>query len=322
MSTTWTLDVDALPEVLGWLGVSDPKSSEVLDALEARVGGALSEETRMLIRAAPELRHPHASGHPEIEGLPFAAGLPDVDAFLANLGQELLGRYLTVAHFCGAIPIGARLQYGAFNYAFARIEPWDARHAGVLYYDEGDVDAWASTVAGFLREEVVRFREEIDGQFDGLDEDEQQSFEPDLDHARDCFLLEGCDWKGPTRPGEAWGGEAWKAASRRDRVRYATRGWISSFLGGRVDARLVRALPTLAAWEREKDEVGVVYADSMYWVLAHALLGNEAELAEALSRAERTSSTHVRALCEAAPGLVSRFEGQRAALYELAARTL
>jgi hypothetical protein len=322
MSDDWILDADALPDVLRWLVSADPGQSAVLDDLEARIGMTLPEETRMLIRSAPVLGHPDATGHPQIDGIPFAAGLPDVHAFLTALGTGLLGRYLCAVHFCGAIPIGTRLQYGAFQYAMARITPWDDRHAGVLLYDEQEVGPWGSTIAGFLHGEIVRWRKAIDGQRDGLDEDELAAFEPDPDHTRDCFQLLPCDWRGPTPPGVIPKSEAWEAAVKADGARYHARSWIPAFLAGRLDARIVRQVPTPEQWEAEKASVATSYADAMYWVLAHALLANAAEMLEAIGLASGSTSTHVQAVCAAAPGLIDRFQAERQALFAQAEKAL
>ena len=316
------LDRAAMDVVLGWLGASDPGVDPAfLQDLEARIGQRLPEDTRALLRSGLVLEHPDAEGHPEIDGLPFAGGLPDVDAFLAALEHPLLGSFLSVVHFVGAVPVGVQVQYGDFIYALARLQTWDGAHGGILYFHEREVGHWGATVAAFLHQALVKFREEVDGQLDDLDEDERAAFEPDLDEVRDCFVLRGCDPLAPTpavQPPDVT--EAWERAWRRDMELAPARAWIPAFLAGRFDGWTIRTLPTAEHWQAEQGRVGKSYADTMYWLLAHALLGNAAELEQARLAASEHPSTHIQAVLQALPALSMRFEAHRQALYAAATK--
>lgn len=318
-----TIDLDggAIAEALALVGASDPGvDTELLRGIEEAVGAALPEETRALVRAAPRLHHPDAE-HPEIpdpgDFAAFALGLPDPDAFLATLSGGLLGPYACALHFDALFPVGVQLQYGDFMYALARLESYAPGVGGVLYYDERELGTWGATCSAFLHRVRAKFAEEASGELDGLDEDERAEFELDPDGLRDCFPLHGVE---PTEPPEgevsAALGARWEPVWRRHTNDFGARTWLPWFFAKRFPTHLVQRLPTRATWEAERDAVGATYGDTMYWLVAHALLGNEEELQDTIERSRPRGGTFVTAIRAAAPGWVGRFAGHREALYE------
>ena len=63
-----------------------------------------------------------------------------------------------------------------------------------------------------------------------------------------------------------------------------------------IPKRFLRALPTEKIWQREKRGVALTHHEGMYWLLAHWLLENEKELAEAVTLAKKNPSRLVAAL--------------------------
>lgn len=318
-----SIDGDAIDAWLPFVaGRPDAARSEV-DALERAIGHTLPEETRRFLAAAPELPDPDVQGHPEIDGVPFAAGLPDVDAFLDALARPLLGRYLSTAHFIGAYPFAACLDRGDYMYAMAALDAHGPGVGGVLYYDEREVGTWGATCSAFLARVVTECWKAIDGQRDDLDEDELESFEPDLADLRDCFRLPavaGLPELPPIAELSPALARSWDPFWRRRLGLRESRWWIPSFLRGRLEPYDLSAIPTPEVWSAERELVGRSYADTVYWVLTHALLGNHAELDDARERARALDGTYVRAFVDAAPSLVERHAEQRAKLYALANR--
>ncbi|HJL03109.1 MAG TPA: hypothetical protein RMH85_06425 [Polyangiaceae bacterium LLY-WYZ-15_(1-7)] len=319
------VDGTELEAVLALAGVAPvAEDTDELKALEAAIGQRLPEESRAFLRARPTLEHPDAEGHPEIDGHPFACGLPDVDAFLSALGQGLLGRYLACCHFVGLYPVGVRLGYGDFMWPMLVLEEHAPGVGGVMYYDERELGTWAPTCSAFLLHELGELWEQIDGELDGMDPEEKAEAEVDPAELRDCFAIEGFDWRAhaerpageplPEALAASWG------AHWRPRMGMLSRSWLAGFVGGGVQRWQLDALPTPAEWEAAKATVGERYGDAMYWLLAHAALDNGPELAECLARTEAHPGAFVQAMREAVAGgaLAPRFAEAREALYALA----
>jgi hypothetical protein len=68
------------------------------------------------------------------------------------------------------------------------------------------------------------------------------------------------------------------------------------FLCDEKPARMLSSLPTEKEWKAEKAGVAKTHHEGMYWLLAHWLLGNENELAEAVKLANKNPSKYVAAL--------------------------
>ncbi|MEZ4249992.1 MAG: hypothetical protein R3B99_17305 [Polyangiales bacterium] len=305
-----------------WLAYVETSPTSLAE-LEAAIGHTLPDETRRFLAAGPSLPDPDAEDHPEIHGIPFAAGLPDVDAFLEGLKKPLLGRYLCTVHFLGLYPFAVRLDRGDYMYALAALDSHAPGVGGVLYYDEREVGTWGASVSEFLATAVSDCWKQIDEQRDGLDEEELDEFEPDLDDVRDCFRLPrvaalSAAPEAASRP-EALA-KSWDPFWRRYLALSSTRWWMPAFLRGRLEPYDVRELPTPETWEAERAQVGKRYGDTIYWLLAHALLGNRAELDDARTRAASLPGSFVRAVADAAPGLIDRFGPLRKKLYALAAK--
>ncbi len=321
---TKTLDVGGteIAAALKLVGATDPnEDTETLRQLLEAVG-TLPEETRAFVRAAPTLLHPDAEDHPEIP-LPggfesFALGLPDVDAFLKTLEAGYLGRYAATIHFLGLVPIGAQLQYGDFMYALACVHEYAPGVGGVMYYDEREVGTWGASVSAFLCEAAAGFWKQVEEQRDGLDEDELAEFEPDTEDVRDCFVLSVVPSEPPEPVLDDALKTAWDETWHRTMARASERWWMTRFLHKRFDAHTIDSLPTRTVWEAQKDGVATHYGDAMYWLFAHALLGNETELRDCIERTSAHPAGFVQAVAAAAPSLVGRFEGHRQALYKAA----
>ncbi|MCB9613454.1 MAG: hypothetical protein H6722_13475 [Sandaracinus sp.] len=305
-----------------WLAYVETSPTSITE-LEAAIGHALPDETRRFLVAGPSLPDPDAEDHPEIDGIPFAAGLPDVDAFLDDLKKPLLGRYLCTVHFLGLYPFAVRLDRGDFMYALAALDSHAPGLGGVLYYDEREVGTWGASVSEFLATAVADCWKQIDEQRDGLDEEELDVFEPNLDDVRDCFRLPRVATLSSapeTAPRAAALAKTWDPFWRGHLALSSTRWWMPAFLRGRLEPYDLRELPTPETWQTERAHVGRRYGDTIYWLLAHALLGNRAELDDARTRAASLRGSFVQAVVDAAPRLVDRFEPQRRKLYALAAK--
>ena len=84
-------------------------------------------------------------------------------------------------------------------------------------------------------------------------------------------------------------------------------------------------LPNAAEWAAQRDEVAALHHQGMYWLLAHAILGNEAELTDCIARARSNPSRLVQVLAdamEADPTAGGRFETERAKVFELVRQAL
>lgn len=68
------------------------------------------------------------------------------------------------------------------------------------------------------------------------------------------------------------------------------------FLSGEPPQRMLSSLPTEKEWTAEKAGVAKTHHQGMYWLLAHWLLGNETELAEAVTLTKKNRSSYVAAL--------------------------
>lgn len=312
-------DVVRLLELIGAGEVNDEAARE-LERLEAWVGHRLPAETRELLSRAPRLEHPDAD-HPELDPR-FFASLPDVDAFMEALAGGHQARFEATCHFIGLYPIGAQLQYGDFMYPMVVIEPHTGEElGGVMYYDEREVGTWGATVSAFLLQSIGEFWTQVDEQRDGGDDEDDEEPEIDLDDLRDCFVLEGYDHR--QRPPEAAElpaaiAEAWEPHWRR-RLEARSRWWVCAMVAGAVQYISIDELPTEQQWQDEKSEVASSYHQAMYWLIAHLLLDNREELAEAKRLAAKNPSEgarHLLAWLEANPEAGERFAEAREALFE------
>ncbi|MEM9067836.1 MAG: hypothetical protein AAGE52_04995 [Myxococcota bacterium] len=313
------LDGTQLDDVLALIGTTPvDEDTDELKTLEAALGQRLPEESRAFLRARPTLDHPHAEGHPEIDDSSFAHGLPNVDEWLSNLAKPLLGRYLATMHLIGIYPVGVQVNRGDFMYAGLVMEPYAEGVGGVMYYDEREIGTWRGSVSAFLHQEVVNLWEAVEEELEDLEDDERKDYKPDFDDFRDVFAFEGFCMEAPPEGSfpkalnDAWN-EHWRA-----RMPLTRRWWVSGFLRGDIDRYELERVPRIEDWEDAKETVSERYADAMYWLLAHAILGNEAELEDCLARTKDHAGTFVQALREAAPGLVARFAAQRETLFEVA----
>lgn len=317
-----SLDGSELRTLLDWIGASaepTPHGEGGVAEVEEWLGRPLPAELRQLLLASVTLEH-HNAEHLYVDH-EFLAGLPDVGAFLDGLGQEDQGRFNATVHLLGLYPIGVMLQYGDFMYAMACLDPHDGEHAGVMYYDEGEIGTWGATVSAFLHSAITSYWTQADGLTDGFDEEDLAEFEFDTHHLRDCFILDGYDHRTEPPPGavpraieESW--EPWWRA----RMDLMSRWWVNSFLQGSFAMHNVRELPNAAEWAAQRDEVAALHHQGMYWLLAHAILGNEAELTDCIARARSNPSRLVQVLAdamEADPTAGGRFETERAKVFEL-----
>ena len=268
-------DIDA---ILDLAGAPKKRSPKVADDLEKNIGVKLATETRKFLERPVELYHPDAED-PGVKDKSFAGKLPDVGAWLAQLGKNREGLRQCVHHFLGLYPIGQELQYGDTMAAMLVLEPFTKNLSGVMYYDEREVGTWGGgSISGFLMQELAKYVAE--------------------DGDRDCFHFDRFNAKKelpkpakmPPAITKAWNPH-WRW--RLDRT---SRWWIMWFLCGEKPERILRALPTEKEWKAERAGVAKTHHEGMYWLLAHWLLGNDVELAEAVTLAKKNPSKYVAAV--------------------------
>lgn len=283
----------ALDDILALLGAPERPPVEAaarVTELERQLGRPLPAATRTLLLRPPPLADPDAADHPEIDELDFFAGLPDVDAWLPRLASGLEGPLLACAQFCGLVPFAVRLDRGDFTYAMASIDG-----DRILTFDEREIAVAAPSPAHFLAAEIERYRERRD---------------------YDCFRLTVAD--GAALPAlEALEAEPPGPPDGRSRW------WICAALRGEIAAWALDAIPTPETWEAERERVAGRHGDAMFWLLAHAILGNRAELADAAELSRANPSRLVAALRDwlsAHPDFIDRHREWRSGLYDLARR--
>lgn len=302
------VDGTQIREVLARVGAAATPSAAAIARvaeLERWIGQRLPAETSELLSRLPRLHDPDVGDHPGL-ALDFYAGLPDVEAFLDRLASELDGPLLATCQFFGLVPLSARLDRGDYTVALAAIDGYaGGRLGGVFYFDEREIGRLAPTASQWLLDELRAFREAAAG--------------GDL---YDCYRLD----VDPTAPlpdiapmpaaiTEAFAAHAEPRTDGRDRW------WICAALRGEIASWALDALPTPERWERERHRVARLHGDATYWLLAHAILGNRAELADTIDRSRANPSRLVAVLRDHLldhPDFSDRFRDFRAALYDLA----
>jgi hypothetical protein len=268
-------DIDA---ILDLAGATKKKSTKLADDLEKKLGTKLASETRKFLERPIELHHPDAVDT-AVKDDSFFGKLPDVGAWIEQLGKNREGLRQCVHHFLGLYPIGQELQYGDTMVAMIVLQPFMNTLSGVMYYDEREVGTWGGgSISGFLMQELAKYVEE--------------------DGDRDCFHFDRFNTKKdlpkavkmPVAITKAW------TPHWRWRLDRRSRWWIMWFLSGEDPRRMLGSLPTEKEWNAQKAGVAKTHHEGMYWLLAHWLLGNEKELDEAVTLAKKNPSTLVAAL--------------------------
>ncbi len=266
-------DIDA---ILDLAGAPKKKSPKLADDLEKTIGVKLATETRKFLERPIELHHPDAVDT-AVKDSSFSGKLPDVGAWIEQLGKNREGLRQCMHHFLGLYPIGQQLQYGDMMVAMIVLESFTKDLSGVMYYDEREVGTWGASVSGFLMQELAKYIEE--------------------DGDRDCFHFDHLKKKElpkidklPPAIAKAW------TPHWRWRLDRRSRWWIMWFLSGEPPQRMLSSLPTEKEWTAEKAGVAKTHHQGMYWLLAHWLLGNETELAEAVTLTKKNRSSYVAAL--------------------------
>lgn len=271
------IDGSQIDAILDLAGAPKKKSPKLADDLEKNLGLKLAIETRKFLERPIELHHPDAED-PGVKDSSFAGKLPDVGAWIEQLGKIREGLRQCVHHFLGLYPIGHELQYGDMMVAMLVLEPFTKNLSGVMYYDEREVGTWSGgSISAFLMQELAKYIEE--------------------DGGRDCFHFDHFKKKElpktdkmPAAITKAW------TPHWRWRLDRCSRWWIMWFLCDDKPERILGALPNEKEWKAEKAGVAKTHHEGMYWLLAHWLLGNEDELAEAVTLAKKNPSTYVAAL--------------------------
>lgn len=316
-------ELRAILDLVGAPAEASAANIEQVAALEEWLGKPLPSETRDFLLTPIALAHPDAD-HPEVVE-DFMGALPDVGVWIASLADPFQGRFNATMHFLGLYPLGVQLQYGDFMFALAILEPHTGtRLGGVMYYDEREVGTWGASISEFLLRAMAEFWEQVDGEGE---EDDEEAEAVDLDDLRDCFILEGYDFR--HKPAAAADLPAAVSAAFeqhwRCRLAQRSRWWVNSFVAGNLARHELSEVPTRALWEGERDRVAATHHDAMYWLIAHLLLDNREELGECIALARKNPSRIVQAVVEhivANPELGARWGEQRQALYGLAREAL
>lgn len=266
-------DIDA---ILDLAGAPKKKNPKVADDLEKTLGLVLATETRKFLERPVELHHPDAVDT-SVKDRSFQGKLPEVGAWIEQLGRDREGLRQCVHHFLGLYPIGEQLQYGDTMVAMLVLEPFTKTLSGVMYYDEREVGTWGASVSAFLMQSMAKYIEE--------------------DGERDCFVFDRMKKK-PLPPVAKMPPALTKAWTPhwRWRLDRRSRWWITWFCAGQDPRRMLSSLPTEKEWKAEKAGVAKTHHEGMYWLLAHWLLGNERELEEAVTLAKKNPSKLVAAL--------------------------
>lgn len=279
------MDLDA---VLDMLGAPKPTSTtkKEIASLEEWLGKPLPIETKTYLSRPLPLWNDDAD-HPKIKDTSWLGRLPDVGAWIEQLGKGYEGRLHCVNQFFGLYPIGCQLNRGDYMFAHLVLEPYTKTLGGVMYYDEREIGTWGGSVTTFLLRELAKFNEEVES---AIDEDDPKA-KVDLDDLRDCFRFAQYKRKAaPAAPALPAAVEsAWKAHWRW-RLERRQRWWVQGFIGGADPRQLIDSMPTEKEWNDEKSGVCKTHHEGMYWLLAHWLLGNREELAEAVTLAKKNPS--------------------------------
>src|SRR5262249_55544175 len=115
------IDGTQIAAILDIAGAPKKKSPKVADDLERTLGLKLATETRKFLERPVELYHPDAED-PGVKDESFAGKLPDVGAWIEQLGKNREGLRQCVHHFLGLYPIGQELQYGDMMVAMIVLE--------------------------------------------------------------------------------------------------------------------------------------------------------------------------------------------------------
>jgi len=281
------VDGSKIEAILTLVGAPKPsaKGRQEVAALEKWLGKPIPTESKAFLLRKLDLWGPNTD-HPKVKDTSWLGKLPDVGAWLEQLGKPYEGYLQAVHHFQGLYPIGCQINRGDFMCAHLVLEPYGGKSlGGVMYYDEREIGTWGGSVSAFLLQELAKFWEEYDGS-------SEEGEEVDITGLRDCFVFDRYDPKKKPPPAAKLPPKLEKAWQAHWRWRLDRRGrwWVSSFLGGGDPGRFVSALPTEAEWEAEKAGVGKTHHEGMYWLLAHWLLGNEEELGVACSLAKKNPS--------------------------------
>jgi hypothetical protein len=268
-------DIDAILDLAGAPKKKNPKTAA---DLEKTLGITLATETKKFLERPVELHHPDAVDS-SVKDSSFLGKLPDVGAWIEQLGKNREGLRQCVHHFLGLYPIGQQLQYGDMMVAMIVLEPFTKQLSGVMYYDEREVGTWGGgSISGFLMEAMAKYVEE--------------------DGERDCFVFDAMNKKKELPPAAKMPPAITKAWTPhwRWRLERHSRWWIMWFLSDQDPRRMLSSLPTEKEWKAEKAGVAKTHHEGMYWLLAHWLLGNERELEEAALLAKKNPSKLVAAL--------------------------
>jgi hypothetical protein len=310
-------DLRRLLDLVGAPAEPTPEAKAEVERLEDMLGKPLPAETRAYLLTPIALDHDEDE-HPYC-AMDFWCGLPDVDAFIDSFDAPdswAQGFFNATCHFLGLYPIGVHIQYGDFSYALAMLDAYAEGVGGVMYYDEREVGGWSATLSGFLHRAIEDFWTQCDGEVDGEDADD---VEIDIHDLRDCFKLEGYDWRARPPVAEAIPEdiEATYEAAWRSRMALVSRWWIVPFIARRVDRVTLDDLPTPQQWDAQKESVTRTHHDAMYWLFAHMLLDNQPELAECIALSRKNPSKIVAAVADRfeSGALSAEWEETRAELY-------
>lgn len=292
------LDDSHLQELLNLLNAPTQATEATLGEvkkLEDWLGRTLPTGLRTFLLTPVPLEHPSADLF--CVTADFMSGLPDVDAFLEQLALPGQGLFLSAYHFLGLYPIGSQIQWNNESlYALAVLEPHTQNQlSGVMYFNSLEVGNWGATLSTFLKEAIDVFWRKCENWKDRLDEDEP--FEVALDELRDCFALQGYNYR--NKPPEASElpapiVEAWDVQWRERQEQ--SRWWLPRFLRGEYQSLCHKTLPTPKLWKAERSRVATSYHDAMYWLLSHALLDNQEERKDCQTLAEQNPSQGVQTL--------------------------
>lgn len=272
------IDGSAIDAILDLAGAPKTPQPKLANAIETALGKPLAAETRRFFERPVKLDHPDVDLRCD-----FFGALPNVAKWIDELPKGREGFLQCAQHFLGLYPIGGQLQYGDTMIALVVLEPYAKGLSGVMYYDEREVGTWGASVSELLLHAMAKYREEAG------DDDETP---------RDCFVFEHLDANKPLpSPAKlpAPIAKAWDAHWRW-RLARCSRWWIARFLRGDDPRHFLSALPTEKTWNEEKRGVALTHHEGMYWLLAHWLLGNDDELAEAIALAKKNPSTLVSAM--------------------------
>jgi hypothetical protein len=187
--------IDAILTLLGAPKKPTAETNKTIAEIERWIGKSLPAETKTYLSRPLDLWNNDAD-HPKIKDSSWLGALPDVGAWVEQLGRSYEGRYHAVNQFFGLYPIGCQINRGDHMFAHVVLEPYAPRLGGVMYYDEREIGTWGGSVSAFLLQELVKFNDEIEG---ARDEDDPKA-KIDLDELSDCFRFAHYDWKKSSPP--------------------------------------------------------------------------------------------------------------------------